>query len=425
MYIDTPQSVKNFAEKYMEGLPKSKIELLTGYVSAVILGQEKKVTLTGLGKTLFNIDKHKTTVSRFFRGKRYFSRDYYRTIALKILLEACIHFPPKARYILLLDGSCLKRGADAEIENCIKYRKKAHNVKGRSTKAHTFLLGLILMPNGVRIPAPRYTFYTKTYCKKYGKTHKTQHELAAEMIKEVRGMIGHDAELIVLADAFFDSKKLFDACANENASFLVPADKARVYIKGSQKRKLHKFGRSKFEESKTYRIKKGDETFTREYCRYSSPRGKKVDEYQAKSERMNVSKLGDTQVVFSWKKNNKVYRKNSFKTILCNNPAFSTREILELYALRWQIEIFFRELKSDLGFADFSGRNFKALERYLDLILMSYVFLEWYRHRKLIQAKNSIKRASIDKLRTRGLKRLLKEEADRAMRDYLLKKAAA
>ena len=72
MYIDTPQSVKNFAEKYMEGLPKSKIELLTGYVSAVILGQEKKVTLTGLGKTLFNIDKHKTTVSRFFRVKDIF-----------------------------------------------------------------------------------------------------------------------------------------------------------------------------------------------------------------------------------------------------------------------------------------------------------------------------------------------------------------
>jgi IS4 transposase len=71
--------------------------------------------------------------------------------------------------------------------------------------------------------------------------------------------------------------------------------------------------------------------------------------------------------------------KSSFKVLLCNNPNLCDRHILEMYALRWQVEIFFRELKSDLGAADFSGQHFDAFERYLDLILLSYLYLEWNR----------------------------------------------
>ena len=35
-----------------------------------------------------------------------------------------------------------------------------------------------------------------------------------------------------------------------------------------------------------------------------------------------------------------------------------------LYALRWQIEVFFRELKSDMGLEDDSGGDFRAYERF-------------------------------------------------------------
>jgi IS4 transposase len=111
-----------------------------------------------------------------------------------------------------------------------------------------------------------------------------------------------------------------------------------------------------------------DLQYTKEHSRYHNPGAKKKDFNRAKSENLGISGLGDILVTFSWKKRNRKYDKRLLKVLLCSNPHMSTEEILELYALRWQIEIFFRELKSDLGLSGFSGRSFKAFERHVDLI---------------------------------------------------------
>ena len=50
------------------------------------------------------------------------------------------------------------------------------------------------------------------------------------------------------------------------------------------------------------------------------------------------------------------------KDLLTNDLRLSLREVVELYSLRWQIELFFKELKSTLGFHQCSGgsRRWKA-----------------------------------------------------------------
>lgn len=422
MYAVIPDKIKQFSEKMMKNLPNTKKERLPGYIAALILNNNRKVSLTGLGKTILESSKFKTTVSLFFKGKRFYSRKYYSSIVLALLMELKLH-KIKGMTVLIIDGCCTKRGSNTLIENASQYRKKQSNSKSRSTKSHMFVKGLVILPNGLRIPAPRYSYYTKEYCKKHKLPYKTQHQLAALMIEEVNSIF-RSKNLVVTADGFFDSKLMFSTCRSIGATFIVPADSARIYIQKGRRRKLHKRAHYRTDEQKTFGIKKGDEKFTKEHSRYHNPGAKKKDFYRAKSENLEISGLGDIRVTFSWKKRNGKYHKSSFKVLLCSNPNMPTEEILELYALRWQIEIYFRELKSDLGLSDFSGRSFKAFERYVDLILMSYLFLEWYRFTSLKKVRSMKEKGRLKKARTRFLISCIKEEATCDTKKILLQKVA-
>jgi len=96
---------------------------------------------------------------------------------------------------------------------------------------------------------------------------------------------------------------------------------------------------------------------------------------------------------------------------MCSDPSWPDEKGAEFYALRWQIEIFFRERKSDLGLCDFTGQDFESYERYVDVCLMAFLFLEWFRasRMKIARTRKEIGRWKV--ARTRGLKILVRQEA--------------
>lgn len=53
--------------------------------------------------------------------------------------------------------------------------------------------------------------------------------------------------------------------------------------------------------------------------------------------------------------------------------------IVELYDLRWQIELFFKELKSTLGRHHYRFRRFAQIETWVTLALATFLYLEWHR----------------------------------------------
>ena len=50
--------------------------------------------------------------------------------------------------------------------------------------------------------------------------------------------------------------------------------------------------------------------------------------------------------------------------------------MIEWYEIRWQIELFFRELKSRMQLRCYVLMKFEAVERYMDLLLMGFLLLE-------------------------------------------------
>ena len=69
----------------------------------------------------------------------------------------------------------------------------------------------------------------------------------------------------------------------------------------------------------------------------------------------------------------------------------TAEQIVELYDLRWQIEVFFKELKSTLGFHQYRFRTFSKVERWVDLCLITFVYLEWSRAERLANRRLSAK----------------------------------
>lgn len=67
------------------------------------------------------------------------------------------------------------------------------------------------------------------------------------------------------------------------------------------------------------------------------------------------------------------------RVFLCSDPTQPVRTILETYAGRWAIEVLFRDLKQQLGFADSSARKQAAVERTAPFVGYIYsVLVLWF-----------------------------------------------
>jgi hypothetical protein len=64
-------------------------------------------------------------------------------------------------------------------------------------------------------------------------------------------------------------------------------------------------------------------------------------------------------------------------TFLTNNLEWSPRSVADLYRCRWQIEVFFKQIKQTLQLADFLGNNANAVQWQVWIALLVYVLLRY------------------------------------------------
>ena len=90
--------------------------------------------------------------------------------------------------------------------------------------------------------------------------------------------------------------------------------------------------------------------------------------------------VGEVRLVFSTTiKELKTAAPDDVKILMTNDQRLPVRDVIELYSLRWQIELFFKELKSTLGFHQYQFQKFEPVEGWVDLALTAFMYLEWYR----------------------------------------------
>jgi IS4 transposase len=62
---------------------------------------------------------------------------------------------------------------------------------------------------------------------------------------------------------------------------------------------------------------------------------------------------------------------------LTNNLEWSPRSVADLYRCRWQIEVFFKQIKQTLQLADFLGHNANAVRWQVWMALLAYLLLKY------------------------------------------------
>ena len=94
--------------------------------------------------------------------------------------------------------------------------------------------------------------------------------------------------------------------------------------------------------------------------------------------------VGEVRLVFSAKeKDLETATPDDVKILMTNDQRLTVRDVIELYSLRWQIELFFKELKLTLGFHQYGFQGFEAVEGWVELALTTFLYLESYRAQQL------------------------------------------
>jgi hypothetical protein len=299
-----------------------------------------------------------------------------------------------------------------------RYQKKKIVYK----KCHSFTFGLLITPSGIRIPL-QIPHYTKEYCEEHHLEHRTTAEAAADMIRSLP--LPESAEVVVLGDTAYDADVVRKACQARGYTWIFPANPERVY-EGPRGERPKLRSRLKDWTSLSLatirlRASEGEYAVYRRLSKWRIGPKQKPRVYYAYQEKSAVRSVGCVKLVFSTMKPDlAAATPDDVKILMTNATQLSAREVIELYALRWQIELFFKELKTTLGFSQYSFQRFEAVRAWVEIAITAALFLEHQRAKRLADRRLSAERRQWwTAQRLHGLCAAFRQECDGRELKYL------
>lgn len=363
--------------------------------------------------------RHPAAIGRFLGRQRWAQGDWMAPLRAEALRPDA---DAGGLFFFLLDQTCSSRQGQktpntfSTGNRCRRPRRGRRYTpkKNAPKRCHAFVCGLLLTPGGLRIPYRR-SYYTHEYCAQKGLPHRTQAELGADLIHDLE--LPSTARVVVLGDTAFEADSVQRACAARGFFWITPCNAERVLAGKKPRSKV----RSLLEQVSTQRfvavqVHPDTDPYARQRRSSASARDrrKRGRTYWVCKQRLQVHSVGDVLVfVSTTKKPQRGQPLHEPKILLSNDPNLTAREAVLRYTLRWQIELFFKEMKSVLGMVQYRFRDFTRVERWVDLALATYLYLEGYRRRRLEQPRRSEKeRTWWESQRTAGLCRAVRCERD-------------
>lgn len=332
---------------------------------------------------------HRGELTRFLARPRWQQQDFNEPLRRALLAKEA----KRGRFLFLIDATLVSQAGKKTQNTYSTGNRGRHPAKGRRynkkkivyKKCHSFTFGLLITPSGMRIPF-QIPHYTEEYCAEHGLTHRTTAEAAADLIRALP--LPEDADVVVLGDTAYDAQVIREACASRGYVWIFPANPERVYEgpKGQRPKVRSRLKDWKRLSLKTIRLRASEGKYAK-YRRLSRWRvGPKLKPrtYYAHQEIREVRSVGRVQLVFSTMKSKLLQATpDDVKILMTNAVTMSVHEVIELYSLRWQIELFFKELKSTLGFAQYSFQDFNAVRAWVEIAITTVLFLESLRIQRM------------------------------------------
>jgi hypothetical protein len=285
---------------------------------------------------------------------------------------------------------------------------------------------LLLTPNGLRIPY-YLPFYTKAYCALFGRQHHTQADLAAQLIDSIPVAAG--SPVVVVGDTAFEAKQVRRACARRGWPWVMPlnperrlaGDKPRPQVRSLfSQLQATDFGRVSF------RLAEGELSALARVSPSRSRAKQHQRTYWVHQRTAAVHNIGTVALLFSTQTQPTTAAGVKVQKVLISNAVgVRSEELLRWYSLRWQVELFFKECKGQLGMCQYKlgSGPFGRVVGWVDVCVVAFCYLEWYRYQQQQQAVGTDK-ALWQRLRCSGLKEKVRQEVVRADLEALLRLAA-
>lgn len=340
---------------------------------------------------------HRGQLTRFLARRRWQKNDFNDPLRKELLaLEAC----GNRTFIFIIDATLVTQ-AGRKTQNTFstgnrqrrpRKGRRYHQKKVIPKNCHSFTWGLLITPSGCRIPY-QLPHYTKEYCEQKNIRHHTTAESAADLIRRLP--LPQDAKVIVLGDTAYDAEVVHAACEERNYTWIVPANPERVYEgpKGHRPRLRQRLKDWTNLSLKTIRLHASTGKFAgyRRLSKWRVGPKQKPRVFYAFQEKSDVRSVGCVQLIFSTMKPDlKTATPDDVKILMTNDRNLSVSEVIELYSLRWQIELFFKELKSTLGFSQYRFEKFEAVKAWVETAITTVLFLEQQRAKRLRDRRLSL-----------------------------------
>lgn len=373
---------------------------------------------------------HRGELTRWLARPRWQKHDFNHPMMRALLAKE----KKRGKFLVVMDATLVSQ-AGKKTQNTfstgnrqrrkIKKGSRYNKKKVVRKRVHSFTFCLLITPSGIRIPM-QVPHRTKEYCDEHGIEHMTTAEAAAQMINALP--LDDDAEVVVLGDTAYESEVVEKACAEKGYTWVFPANPERVY-EGPTGQRAKLRSRLKDWKSlplKTIRLRASTGPYA-DYRRLSQWRvGPKVKPrvYYAYQEKLAVRRVGDVQLVFSTMKPDlQKATPDDVKILMTNAVWLSMKEVIDLYSLRWQIELFFKELKSTLGFSQYSFKDFRAVEAWVNLAITTVLYLEYERIQHMQDRRLSEeKRMWWQRQRLHGLCHAVRQATDNQQLKYIEKR---
>lgn len=379
-----------------------------------ILYHRGRMSAQQVASAIVGQSRHRAAVGRFLQHHGRGLRNLGARAWQQLLAAAA----PLGRYVFIVDTTSVSHQGQ-RTENTFstgnhrrrpakvrRYKKRHYATRG----CHSFVWGLLITPDGRRLSVVR-SYYTRGYCEKHHLPYRTQADLAAELVRAL--VVPPSAEVIVLGDTAFESKQVRAACWERGFYWIMPANPERVLAGKRSRPKLWSlaagFSARMFAP---VRLAPNEGPYaamrrTSQSRRKSKNKSAAADRtFYVHEERRAVHSIGEVRIVFSTKQKpqrGQGLSRDQTKVLLSSAEHLSVAEIVELYLLRWQIELFFKELKSCLGMHQYRFRKFASVEAWIEMYRLVMMYLEWIRVRKMRTVKTARERSWWSRQRTHGL----------------------
>jgi hypothetical protein len=166
MLFGVPAVVKAFFRPVTARLSKPIRRALPAMVLALLLAPHRRCLKTLAGMVLGHRE-HAGTISRRLRNRRWQTHAWYTSL-YEELWAATDHWErqvsgrPVRQWMMVIDTT-YHSTLSQDMENLLCFQRH-RNPRQRSTHQHAFVMGLLLTDKGGRLPLPRKSYYTQSYC---------------------------------------------------------------------------------------------------------------------------------------------------------------------------------------------------------------------------------------------------------------------